>query len=576
MKKWFCLFILCCQTPCFAKANYQVELEGIKGDLKKTLLQTLSLSQPDLDLSDAEQLNWYADLGVEELQNGLKTFGYYHAKVLLQRESSGKKSLYTYHLQLGPLVYINSVQCELSGAGRQDDQLMLALEPLPLKPGEPFTNSHYEKAKTQVLQIIKNHGYAKAQYSLNRVMINPETNEAHIEWQIATGEKHYFGQTRFEDNPLSESLLKRYLPYYFGWPYANTQLQKVQAALLQSQYYQNVIAEPQLQDDSLEVPIVVHLTPNPPNHYEAGIGYGTDTGPRGTASWLRRYVNQYGHQLSVSANVSKVGDEVETGYKIPGKHPANDWYQMRLLQTREDYDLGYARTVKASAEQIKVLGAWQREAKVATLYENYREKEGDAFSQTALVIPSVVYQTTQSNDRFNPLEGHRFKWTLRGAWTTDNHLFSQTLLHYKQLWQPYQRGLITGKVDLGLTFPDHSAELPLSLRFYAGGSNSVRGYVYRSLGPKETDAYGKVSVVGGSHMATTSLGFEHFITEKFAVGPFWDMGNSMNNWHTGFKSGVGLGLRYNTLIGPLRLDVAKPINTAHGEVRMHLNIGPEF
>jgi translocation and assembly module TamA len=112
----------------------------------------------------------------------------------------------------------------------------------------------------------------------------------------------------------------------------------------------------------------------------------------------------------------------------------------------------------------------------------------------------------------------------------------------------------------------------VSHRFFAGGDRSIRGYEYQSLGPENS----KGDVVGGTYLAVASLEYEHLVRDDWGVAAFVDSGNAFHDDLDQVYTGAGLGVRWYSPIGPVRLDLAHPFDDPDNDVRVHLGIGPEF
>jgi translocation and assembly module TamA len=140
---------------------------------------------------------------------------------------------------------------------------------------------------------------------------------------------------------------------------------------------------------------------------------------------------------------------------------------------------------------------------------------------------------------------------------------------------PWEARLIV-RGRAGAILEDHVFDrVPLSLRFFAGGDNSVRGYDYESLGPR--NALGEL--IGGNRVFEASVEYEHPLTESWSIATFVDAGNAFLGSDFKLRTGAGIGARWFTPIGPIRLDVAWPIDMAPGEdagPRLHISLGPDL
>jgi translocation and assembly module TamA len=130
-------------------------------------------------------------------------------------------------------------------------------------------------------------------------------------------------------------------------------------------------------------------------------------------------------------------------------------------------------------------------------------------------------------------------------------------------------GKFIGRTLQGATLVDRITQLPTSYRFYAGGINSVRGYNYKELGPK--DNLGNVE--GGELLSVLSAEYEHPVLENWGVAAFVDTGNAFNFDNINFKTGVGLGVRWYSPVGPIRLDFALPLDESDSSFQIHFAAG---
>jgi translocation and assembly module TamA len=158
----------------------------------------------------------------------------------------------------------------------------------------------------------------------------------------------------------------------------------------------------------------------------------------------------------------------------------------------------------------------------------------------------------------------------------EEHLFSDisffqargSVKYVTTLW-PSTR--LLSRLEGGGTLVDEVVELPASLRFFAGGDQSVRGYAYKSLGPEEQG-----EVIGGRYLLAGSVEWEYLFRPKWALALFADAGNAFDHGEYSLKRSVGVGIRWISPVGPVRLDVAHPINESDRNYRLHLSIGPDL
>lgn len=149
--------------------------------------------------------------------------------------------------------------------------------------------------------------------------------------------------------------------------------------------------------------------------------------------------------------------------------------------------------------------------------------------------------------------------------------FIQVKNQLKLVTTLYPRVRLLTRLEGGATVVDDLAELPVSLRFFAGGDQSVRGYAYKSLGPLDNG-----ELVGGRYLVAGSVEGEYRFLPKWAVAVFADAGNAFDHGDYALKQSVGIGMRWISPVGPVRVDIAHPINEPARNYRLHLTIGPDL
>jgi translocation and assembly module TamA len=188
-------------------------------------------------------------------------------------------------------------------------------------------------------------------------------------------------------------------------------------------------------------------------------------------------------------------------------------------------------------------------------------------------MPGMNWTRTVADDRLYPRKGYRLSFLTRGALqqVVSDTSFLQLIGSGKGVLQFTDDWRAISRVNAGVSIMNDFDELPASVRFFAGGDSSIRGYAYKSLGPKEDG-----DVVGGKNLLVGSLELERRLTAKWGVSAFVDSGNAFDRFHVDPKTGAGVGVRWRSPVGPVRLYLAHPF-AKHGELfRVHFVMGPEL
>ncbi len=555
-------------------AVVRVVIEGISGELLENVRASLSIErekeQPALSEARIRRLH---GLAPDEIRRALQPFGYYRPQI--ESELVRKDSTLTarYRIYPGPAVHLSEVDLRLSGAGRDDPAFQKLIENFPIRKGDTLNDPAYEKAKRALQDLAAERGYLKAQLTRHEVQVDLERYEARAIIHFDTGPRYRFGPVTFEKTDLSPSLLMRFVPFQTGDPYSANQLFQLQNALADSDYFEQVEvdADPTKATD-LEVPVTVRLKESRRNRYAFGIGYGTDTGPRGSASWLRRRINRYGHRLGADAEISQIQSRLTARYVVPLKEPLTDQFITSANWLDEHLPTRDNRTALLSASLTHQRGSWQRALSMNFLHENF--DLGTESGSATVLYPEGAWTYVAADNRIYTMRGMRLLFDVRGtaeALLSDTSFF-QTRAQGKWIHRIGSEGRAIARADLGYTALTNITALPASLRFYAGGDQSVRGYAYNSLGPK--DAAG--DVIGGKYLLVGSLEYEHHLTGRWSAAVFYDAGNAMNTLSGPLEQGAGIGVGWRSPIGLIRVYVASALSRSGNPLRLHVVIGPDL
>ena len=575
--RWTWLMVLCL-LPALALAQettLRVQIEGVEGERLDNVRALLSVErqrqEQGLTPLRVRRLHGRAE---EEIQTALEPFGHYRVGVTAELSQQRDGWLARYVIDPGPRVELEEVDVRLRGEGEADPRLQAALDALPLHRGQPLLHSRYEEARRGLLQQALGLGYLDARYSTHRLEVDVDRNRARAVLVLETGARYELGAVSFQGGDLSEELLHAYVQFEPGAEYSTRQLLELQRSLEDSDYFARVQVQPERdQAEEQRIPVSVELTPRRPNKYTAGIGYGTDTGPRFRLGWENRRLNRSGHQMGAEYRVSEIRETVTGRYRIPLlARPQSDFLEFHSLYGREDI---------RDAESTKyVLGAshsvlWKRWRRVLSL--TFQQEDftiGLTDENTALLMPGINMQRVWGRERLVATRGARLQLDLKGAQegALSDVSFVQSQVDAK-LILPLGEGLrLISRGTLGGIYTDDFERLPPSIRYFAGGDQSVRGYDYNTLGPR--DASGEV--IGGRYLVVGSLELERQIRGNWRAALFFDTGNALDRWDESLKQGAGVGLRWETPIGLVRLDLATALSEDGNPWRLHLTLGPDL
>lgn len=512
-----------------------------------------------------EQADWQ-----QEVQLALQPYGYYSSRIEITPTQI--------NIQLGEPIRVAQIHFSLIGIGSQDACLQTLFKRFTLQQGDIFDHTQYERGKKELLTPAIEAGYLNALFTEHRVEVDIEEKTATIFLTLDTGAKYYFGPVTYENTVLNPKFLNRYLPFEPGDSYSPEKILALQNKFSSSDYFTSVNLKPQIDENNSEVPLVIDLQDAKPNQYLLGIGFGTDTGLRGRAGWLRRRVNSLGHQFLAEARLSEIYTKLEADYIIPGKHPETDFFKIRGGYFEDQFNDQPTRIQEATIMQDRTLGRWERRLSLGFVNETYPAFITYESVTARYILPSITFTQIKRDDPAAPTRGRRIDVNLRGSVDTlfSNTSFIQADLQAKWLHPLSDTARLLTRFEVGATLPDDVEKVPLSQRFYTGGDLTLRGYAYRSL-PLLIDQNGNYHPAGGSYIAVGSLEVAKTIRKPFGVSAFIDAGNAFRHSGNFIAAGPGIGLEWQTRFGPLKVALAKPLAPAsEPSYRFHVIFGPEI
>ena len=572
----FLLFWLLFAVPLHAKETVEIVVSGIEGDALKNVNEALVLPAGLVQEGKANRLwlDHFAKQADEKARTALEPFGYYSSQVTVSVEASGERYRLLVGVVPGEPVRVTGVTVSLAGPGREERDLRSLAAAFPLKMGDVLLQQKYDAAKGVLKSRAQDLGYLDAEFSRHEIRIPRSATTATIELVLDTGEKYYFGATRILGAPdYPGRFLRRHLTYRSGELFSYPRLGETQRNFTDSERFKEVLVTPEKADaEASRVPITIQLKAAPRISVRPGIGYGTDTGARFTVRYRDLNMLHLGHELYSHLYVAERLQGLVTGYVLPSSKDVRSSTTLQLNLQQEENAAYFSRIAALELARNRSLGR----GKLGTAYVKVQHEEfsvGLQDSTSRLVLPGLRFSDDRYDNPVRPRRGFRYALDLRG---TNQMLGSDTELiqilaegsHLVPL--PWRLSLHT-RAKVGVTLlSDPLRDLPPSLRFFAGGDQSVRGYTYRSLGPR--DASGEV--VGGKQLLTSSIELHRALFSNWGVSLFYDVGNAFNTFDAfGLFQGAGVGLHYFTPVGALNLSVAHPLGSNKPSIHIHFTVG---
>ncbi|MCI5124341.1 MAG: outer membrane protein assembly factor [Candidatus Electrothrix sp. AR5] len=555
-----------------------VVVDGVEGEEHKNIMASIKIAlqqeNPNLTLRHIRRLHKDAP---EQIAKALAPLGYYSVEVKdggsLIKDDSGWHAVY--EVLPGEPVLVEQINIEVTGPGEDEDIFQNLKKKFPLQEGEQLKDASYEKGKKNILTAALRNGYIKAGFNTSNVLVRHKEHQAEIQLSLDTGPLFFFGETTSDQEIIMPKMLDRYLPYSRGDVYSLSALNQLQTDLYATGYFSQVLVEPQYpgpDNEELAIPVEIELKPSKKNRYTFGVGYGTDTGARGNIGWKNRILNRHGHKPEFNIQLAENGNRANADYEIPIFDLRYDSVNFGTLFFDETWDDTWIKQLSISGSVNHNAPKRQYGVGLEYLHENYTV--GATSGSANLLIPRGYFTFIFADDRIKTEHGIRLSASLKGGNTSflSSTTFLQAQANGKIILTPWTNWRLLGRLSIGAIMMDSINELPPSLRFYAGGDHSVRGYGYKELGPE--DSSGKI--IGGQYLTEASIEIERNITDTWSVAAFYDLGNAYDDIDLDLQVGAGLGVRMKLPFGQVRLDVACALSDADYPLRIHLTIGADL
>ncbi|MER2097850.1 MAG: autotransporter assembly complex family protein [Pseudomonas qingdaonensis] len=559
----------------YAQSELVVRIKPANNELKANVEGYIG----SLGTRDEEALLRFSRGAVEQARKAAQALGYYQAQIDSQVKPSPKADKgpqLVLSIEPGEPVRLREVTVRVEGPASEMTAFRVPSSKA-LRPGAVLNHGNYEDAKRLIQNQASRYGFFSGHFLRQRLAVDPAAGVADLELVYDSGPRYQLGKVRFEgDAPFDESLLQRMVPFKQGTPYDSELIAELNNALQSSGYFEGVrVDAAPTAAVAQSIPVEVQLQTRKPRTMGLGLGFSTDVGPRGKANWTRHWVNPQGHSYGLETELSAPRQNVGLWYDIPLDPPLTD--KLRFAGGYQNEEIAgtdsLSKLLTVGPEwHSKLPSGWQRVVSLKWQREEYRL--GDDSGLSTLLMPGVSYSYLRSDNRIDPHNGYRLQFDAQvakeGLLSDTNLLHGNVLL--KGLTTVAQNHRFLGRVQFGGSATNGYKSVPPSLRFFAGGDQSVRGYDYQTLSPKNADG----DRIGGRYLVAASAEYQYSIAEKWRLATFVDQGNSFNSLELpSLKTGVGFGVRWVSPVGPLRLDLAKALDD-DGGIRLHFSMGPEL
>ncbi|WP_298610314.1 autotransporter assembly complex family protein [uncultured Thiothrix sp.] len=565
----------------------KVSIQGAEPSLEDNLRAYLPSLRNLKCESPAERIERYIDSAQSKLTKGAEAMGYFTAKFDMTSARQNNCWAFNIVVEPGPTVTVAKSNIRITGQGAQSDDFKEIASNPPYSNNEVLVTQKYEDFKSSLTRAASRLGYFDAQFVEREIQVNIDSRQAVVNLHFDTGKRYQFGQVDIEQDVLDQKFLKRYLRVEAGKDYNSEDLLRQQRLLENSGYYSDVqISSNYQKTEKNRVPVEIKALRNKRYAYTGKLAFASDDGFTIEGGMSARWVNRKGHKLDVALLYTQSG-YLKTGFKyiVPLWQPEHEYAGIDVSWIKSKDSIDFAGIPLATYLDQRKLefnynrrteSDWQQTAFISFFEEKFRLViDGDSIpDNTQLTLIGARVNKTKATDPLYPEKGWRVSGEIKGS--HKSILSDETLLQArvdgKYLHNFDSGGKAIARGAVGATWVDTDSVMPKSLGFTTGGQDSVRGFDSNALG--EFDEYGEVT--GGKNLLVTSLEYEHPVTEKISAAVFADAGSAFDDWKNyDLHVGAGVGVRYKSPLGPVRLDLAVPKDNTK-DLHFYFSLGPDL
>ena len=621
-------FAACCLLaglPAAAATVTRIDVTGLPDPLMaENVRLALSLSDAVGKDVSARRLAYLLREAEAETREALEPFGYYAPVIVIQRsdrataegvdaapqrepgtdagndagrpQDAGTRSSPTMSVRIrvdpGQPVRVRGFDVGVDGDAGDDRLVRRALETFAPRQGAVLDHTLYDASRRRISRQLAAHGYFDADFTRRKVEVTRAEGAADIALRWASGARYALGEVNFAQTPnaiIREPLLRKLVDWDSGDPFDEAKLEKLRRSLVSLDYFGLVEILPQperaRQDPASDkrAPVQVNLTPAPRSIYTAGASYGTESGAGVRLGAEQRYLNTRGHKALAQLDYARKRKTLTLQYRVPAFAWLDGWFSASLQAADEQTDTLDTRRVEFVASRSGQFNDHLNlVASAHVLRERWTFLSPDravpVFQYASFAFPSLRAEYIDVDNRLAPRRGAGGTLTIRGGQGGANRDATFAQLHATAQWfrglDADSRLIVRG--EAGHTFTNQLVALPPSLRYYAGGDRSVRGYGWREIGPRLRDSVGNNYAVGARNVLTASIEYERYLRGPWGAAVFVDSGSAFDGKRPDMRTAVGVGLRWRSPVGPVRLDVAHGLDQPDAPITLHLNIGADL
>ncbi|MGM0704023.1 MAG: autotransporter assembly complex protein TamA [Pseudomonadota bacterium] len=603
-----------------AAMGIEARIDGLSGAAAENVRHYLS----DLEAEQYGRSRLEGEIR-RRTREAMRVYGYYEPVIEQKLGDEDPPRQVNLTIDPGRQVRIEELALELVGDAEGDPPFREVLDAFPLSEGDPLAHAPWDRMRSRLAGLALERGYFDWRFVDRRMEVRPFAHSARLYLTLDSGPRYRFGNVAIRGSHIDPARLRRMAPFAQGEPYRAGDVAVYSQRLGQAGWFDSISVRPRLDDErklalppatlgwwnvvateggaalgsdaaaSLEpriasstletvtsltaserpdMPIDVVVTPADRHQFEVGVGYATDVGPRLRFAWEQPWTNRLGHSLEHDLYLSAPEQRFSGTYTMPLEDPLRDQYRLQYgLRHRDNEDTRTLESTVEFARRWEFENRWVQTLFLRATFEDFTQ--GNEADSVLVYYPGISWSRTRSRDARFPTWGDRQRFGIAysdSLWGSDAD-FLRLTGDTEWIRMLGNDNRFVGRVGLGAIVTDDFSQIPPSLRFFTGGDRSVRGYAYESLAPRNDEG----ELRGGEQLLTASLEYQRRVTGDWWAAAFVDTGDAFDDWWPQtLNTGAGIGVRWVSPVGPIRVDIAHPFDDDDNEWRLHFAIGPEF
>ncbi|NML30940.1 outer membrane protein assembly factor [Paraburkholderia sp. G-4-1-8] len=556
--------------------SYKVDVIAEPRSLRRLLEQHLDVSRfaKRPDISD-DQFSFLITATPQQVRDLAATQGYFSPIVSTDVRTVDGERHVTVRVESGPQTIVTSVDLSFRGAVLTEDpaQENATRFAFSLHEGQPFSQGDWDDAKNASLRQLQSRRYLAAKIYHSEALIDPRTHEAKLSVIYDSGPTFTMGAIDVSGTRrYPERIVHNVNPISPGDIYDTRTVAELQRQLQNTPYFASVAID--LDNDPnkpLDTPVHVKVSEFPYHSFRGGVGYSTDNGPlvQGAYSYLNTFGMAWPFTVEGRADRTQQYGQVQLSMQpgprgwtnsVLASYTTTDVSDTRIYSVRGGVQ--HARTSQFLDYNYSLL-----------FYDDRLDQNAAPPTNARALVPAWSWTRRDTDDPLFPRRGNLIH--VEAGFAVKGLLADQSFIRgYARGQQYFPIGaddIVLIRAELGGVFTGGSSSgIPASLLFRAGGSNSVRGYGFQSIG---NDVAG--SILPTKYLVTGAAEYQHWFSHSWGAAAFFDIGTATDTWGDKvFYPGVGVGARWRSPVGPVNVDIAYGIR--NHSVRPYLTLGIAF